>query len=492
MRRLVSSQSALAADRQAETSFGYPPELMMEEAGIRLQDRLESLEAGRWAAETAYLVGPGNNGGDGWVMARQAFLRGRAGVVVVEVLAPGSASCRLQATRAVSVGVPRVSWPSELANACLRSASVWVDALWGTGLQGPLRTTSAEVVAQLDALRAESGKPVVAIDVPSGLWDKRQTQEPVLQATYTLSPGPIKDFCFFPGHRSLCGQLFEVPLAFPRPAQAVARLVEEPDLPTLVPPIASQSHKGTRGHVALLGGAEGMTGALVLAARSAAAAGAGLITLGVDSELTSLVAPQVPAFQVRPVHTCDDLAPRFHALVVGPGWGRDESRSSLLAAWWNTTKPLVIDADGLVAWVGLGRPSRQAPTVFTPHPGEYLRLGVGEATVESAAALAVDRNVVVVLKGSVTWILGPDGRRSVWDGAEPALGTGGSGDCLAGVVGALLAAGLGAFEAAEAAVALHGLAGRTLAREEGWFTADRLPAALAKVASACRTASGRL
>jgi NAD(P)H-hydrate repair Nnr-like enzyme with NAD(P)H-hydrate dehydratase domain len=129
--------------------------------------------------------------------------------------------------------------------------------------------------------------------------------------------------------------------------------------------------------------------------------------------------------------------------------------------------------------------------VVTPHPGEFRRLGAGEGNpVEAAAALARERRVTVVLKGSVTWIVDPAGRRAVWDGANPALGTGGSGDCLAGVVGAFLARGLGAFDAARAAVVLHAEAGRALAEAGGWFTADRLPAALAR--ASCRTGAGPL
>jgi NAD(P)H-hydrate epimerase len=349
------------------------------------------------------------------------------------------------------------------------------------------------LVADLEVLRAATGRSVVAVDVASGLWAGRQASEPALTARWTLTPGPFKDFCFFPANRPFCGDLVEVALAFPRPAESSARLLEETDLPPLVPPVGPHAHKGTRGHVALVGAAPGMTGAMVLSARSAAAAGAGLVTVGLDPGLAGLVAPQVPAFQVRDVAGLASLFSRFDALVIGPGWGKGADRADLLNAFWNTDLPLVLDADGLAAWVALGRPTREAPTVLTPHPGEFLRLGAGsEATVSAAGALAAEVNAVVVLKGSATWILGPDGRRSVWDGGEPTLGTGGSGDCLSGVVGAFLAAGLGPFEAAEAAVALHGLAGRTLGRREGWFTADRLPEELARTSAACRTRAGTL
>lgn len=489
MRRLVSSATALAADRVAETKFGYPPELLMEEAGIRLQDTLERTILGSLPGPVVYLAGPGNNGGDAWVMARHAHLRGRSCTVVA--LSSSSSSCRLQADRAAAVGVPVVPWPSESAHAVLEAAAMWVDGLWGTGLSAPLRPERAEFLRELEALRRRIGRPVVAVDVASGLWEGYQGGEPVLTATWTVTPGPLKAFSLAPGLREASGTLIEVPLAFPEPAQAVAQLLEETDLAVLVPSVGPHVHKGRRGHVALVGGAPGMTGALVLAARSAAAAGAGLVSLGVDAEVGSLVAPQVPAFQTRTVSALVAASSRYDAWVVGPGWGRGVDRRGLLKTLWETSLPLVLDADGLAVWTDGGQPARSAPTVLTPHPGEFRRLGVGEPSLQAAVALANNTGFTVVLKGSATWIAG-EGRLAVWDGAEPALATGGSGDCLSGVVGAFLATGQGAFEAACAAVALHGTSGRRLARDRGWFTAELLPETLARIAWDCRTGPGPL
>jgi len=493
MHKLVSSRAALEADRIAETSFGYPSWLLMEEAGIRLQDRLEA-----WVAEgtvpegpTVYLAGSGNNGGDALVMARQGFLRGRTGITVVMVFPPSSEACRRQAALVRALGIPLYEGVAEAEDA-LAGASVWVDGVWGTGLAGSPRPERRAVLSRLEELRARLNKPCLAIDVPSGLWDGYRTGDPVLRARWTLTPGWLKDFCFHPEARNAVGKVLEVTLAFPKPAESSGELLERADLPGLLPRVASEDHKGKRGHVVLVGGAPGMTGALVLAARSAAASGAGLVSLGVDPGLTSVISPQVPAFQVREVDTLNHLIPRYDAAVVGPGWGHTQDRPEFLQMFWATDLPLVVDADGLAAWVSASPGPRTAPVVLTPHPGEFARLGVPGAPVVAAVELARNKNVTVVLKGAVTWILAPDGRRAVWDGANPALGTGGSGDCLAGVVGALLARGLGGFEAARAAVVLHGEAGRILAEHEGWFTADRLPEALARTAAACMAGLGRL
>jgi NAD(P)H-hydrate epimerase len=486
MRSVTSSAAALAADRAAETEFGYPAWLLMEEAGIRLQESVAS----RWpTGPLVYLAGSGNNGGDALVMARQAFLRGRRDVTVIQVFSPSSESCRLQNGWAAKTGVPLLNWPSSEAEHALNAAVVWIDGLWGTGLSAPLRPDRSEALVQLETFRSRTNVPVAAIDVPSGLWEGRAPTDPVLKASLTLAPGWVKDFCFYPASRELCGEIEAVTMAFPREALSSAVQFEESDLARLLPRVGAADHKGRRGHVAVFGGASGMTGAAVLAARSSAAAGAGLVSLGCDAEVIPLIAPQVPAFQVRPAAELSTRLARLNALVVGPGWGQGADRPMLLETLWNTGLPMAIDADGLAAWNALKLPVRDVPVVLTPHPGEFARLSAtgsrSDDTVRAASTLARERGVTVVLKGAVTWVLASDGRRAVWDGANPALGTGGSGDCLAGVVGALLARGLPGFEAATAAVALHGSAGKMLASEFGWFTADRLPDAVARTAAAC-------
>lgn len=493
MRRLVSSALALAADRTAEERFGYPAHLLMEEAGIRLQDRLEALAAsgevprGPWV----YLAGGGNNGADALVMARQAFLRGRTDIAVVRVFPAVGGLGRFQDGVVRSLGIPvlEVSDPQALAR--LRSAVLWIDGIWGAGLSAAVREDRAMVLAGLEALREQTGRPCAAVDVPSGLWAGWTPGDPVLRARWTLAPGWAKDFGFFPESRPFSGLILEIPLAYPEGAEAAAELIGPEDAGALVPRISIDGHKGSRGHVAVLGGAEGMSGALVLAARSAAAAGAGLVSLGTDPGLVSVVGPQVPAFQVRNSADALGRSGRYGAWVVGPGWGTTVDRIGFVAQVLASGRPAVFDADALVAWAALGPSVLTAPVVLTPHPGEFARLCPGSGpSVVRAASLAAERKVTVVLKGAVTWILAPDGRRSVWDGPNPALGTGGSGDCLAGVVGAFLALGLDGYEAAQAAVVVHGLAGRSLADREGWFTADRLPDELARVSLACRTSAG--
>jgi len=483
MRLLVSSSEAREADRQAELLWDYPSERLMEEAGIRLQLRIESL-VGR--GFKVYLIGTGNNGGDGLVMARHAYLQGDRNLAVVLVEAPRSPLALTQLKLVERLGFPLLEWSDPKTKILLERADVWIDAVWGTGLKRALEGPSAGRLKELESLRRSSNATVVAVDVPSGLWSGYQPEQPVLVASRTLAVQWLKDFCLNPESRDLCGELESLSVSFPEPAQSRSALLEPGDERTLIPPFARRAHKGTRGHVLILGGCEGMSGAVNLAAQSAAAMGAGLVTLGVDESLVSSLAAQLPAFQVRTSFQAWERRDAYDAVVVGPGWGRTPDRASLLLPWWESHLPLVIDADALQAWRG-GQP-RSAPTVFTPHPGEFRSLLQKDSfALSDAEAWARTQSAVLVLKNAVTWIFSPHGDRRAWDGSNPALGTGGSGDCLAGMIGALLASGSEPWTAACAGVAVHGLSGKDAADSKGWFTAEKLIEAVALRAYACRT-----
>ncbi len=213
---LVSSLAAHEADRFAEVSLGYSPLLLMEEAGIRLEDTLEDWRARKIvpSGPTVYLAGPGNNGGDALVMARQAHLRGRSGVTVVLVHPPSSESCRWQAALVRRLGIPLFDGVEAAAPALTDAAPLGGRRVgYGAGVGAP--SGRGEVLAGLEALRSRLGVPSVAIDVPSGLWEGFAAGEPVLSARGTLAPGWLKDFCFHPQARDTVGTPVEVTLAFP-------------------------------------------------------------------------------------------------------------------------------------------------------------------------------------------------------------------------------------------------------------------------------------
>jgi len=271
-----------------------------------------------------------------------------------------------------------------------------------------------------------------------------------------------------------------------------APLLEDPDIPgellegrsVRLPDLPPEAHKGRRGHLAVFAGAEGTTGAAWLAATAAARARTGLVTLFVDRALYGPCLPGFRSVMLRPLPEHEGASPelgRFGALLVGPGWGTDPGRLGLLQQLLRQGLPGVLDADAL-GLLGARRPGRAARLggrwVLTPHPGEMARLLGTEASslladpLPPLLAASRDLGAVIALKGHCTLIASPQGRYAVLDGMNPALGTAGSGDVLAGIVAGLIAGGLSAWDAARQGVALHAAIGERLFRERGFFLAE--------------------
>jgi len=480
MSRLVSDADQLAMDRRSENEFGFPPILLMEQAAARLWESLRDSSKQKPEGLVLVLAGKGNNGADAWALARYAFLDG-CRVHVVTWGAGSTDNSRTMSRLAAGLGIGVSSAENSTSFKLLAEASIVIDGIWGAGFRGPVRPSDLPLfVRWLEAL-ATIRVGIVALDSPSGLWWGAPADSPVVRATRTLALGWGKVNCWQPLYREHCGEIGVLKLGYPAAPPQAAELLEVATVRSLIPRLGPSAHKGTRGHVLVAGGAPGMPGALVLAARSAASVGAGLVSILTDSDLVALVAPQVPAFQVRELTPEQMGRVRVKSCVVGPGWGRGPDRAEALLGLLGLSVPTVIDADALVAWKTL-QDGNLVPSgvraILTPHPGEWERLGGGG--VDSAALSAQSLNTVIVLKNSVTWVLAPDGRRAVWDGRLAELGTGGSGDCLAGAIGGYLARGLAPYEAACAGVVAHGDCARGLAQESGWFTAEQLPNALAR------------
>jgi NAD(P)H-hydrate epimerase len=380
------------------------------------------------------------------------------------------------------LGVPSAPWGTAESLAAWQDSPLVVDGLFGAGFRGPLRPADGPRFAQLLVHQAAHPRTVVALDLPSGLWEEAPAGSPVLPADLCLALGWGKSICWHPRWRRLCGEIRVLPLGYPRAAAAAAKLLAAVDFLDLVPALPAEAHKGTRGQVCLAGGSPGMPGALVLAAQGASAAGASVLHLFADQELVEPLASAHAEFQVRPLAALASWKGRCKAWVTGPGWGTGANRAATLCEVLDQGVPTVIDADGLQAWKVLaeGVPF-PGPVVLTPHPGEWERLaGHADDALVQARELAARWNAVIVLKDSVTWILGPQGQSSVWDGREPSLATAGSGDVLAGIIGAFLARGIEPYAAACAGVIVHGSCGKELAGTEGWFTAPMLVSALTR------------
>ncbi|CAM5222550.1 Bifunctional NAD(P)H-hydrate repair enzyme OS=Castellaniella defragrans OX=75697 GN=nnrD PE=3 SV=1 [Castellaniella defragrans] len=462
------------ADRLTMAS-GIPGASLMAAAGAAVARAIQA----RWSSRpTVVLCGLGNNGGDGWIVAR--LLR-EAGWPVRVALWGDRA--RLEGDAAWAAG----TWGGEAGPAtpeALAGAALIVDALLGAGLSRAVSGALADLVAAINA----SPATVCAVDVPSGLDGATgQVWGVAVRADLTVTffrrkPGHL----LLPG-RLLCGELICAEIGIQ--SAVLARVAPDtwanhPDLWRAgFPWPRAGDHKYRRGHALVVGGGT-MLGASRLACVAAARTGAGLVTLAVPHGAWAIQAGALTSVMVEALPPEGGVAAavadtRRNALLIGPGLGRSESARTQVLALLATRRPCVLDADALTSFADAPQVllrALHARCVLTPHEGEFARLFAGEGDkLQRVSVAARISGAVVVLKGADTVIAAPDGRRVINDNAPPCLATAGAGDVLAGMTVGLLAAGMTGFEAACAAVWLHGLAAHRL----GWgLLAEDLPGAL--------------
>jgi len=483
---VVTADEMRALDRWT-IEHGTPGPVLMERAGGGAA-RVLRARLGRPRGPVVVVCGRGNNGGDGFVVARH-LRRARIPVEVWLAANPedvrGDAAGMLAAWRRGRNALHDLTGRGRveaLASRLARTAVV-VDALLGTGLNAPVSGLAAAVIEAVNRWAESSGRPVLAIDIASGLAaDSGRPLGVAIRATVTATFGCAKiGQVVYPGI-DYTGVLDVVDIGIPPAALAAVHprtsLLERGEVGRLLPPRPRDAHKGTFGHVLVIAGSRGKTGAALLAAEGAARAGAGLTTLAVPAALQAAFEGRVREVMTAalpdPGEIGSMLAGRA-AVVCGPGLGvTDETRAVVGEVVRRTPAPLVLDADGLniVAGTGLLR-ERAGPTVVTPHPGEMARLlGCETAEVQAdrlAAARRVARGegVVVVLKGARTVIAAPDGEAAISPAGNPGMASGGTGDVLAGIVGGLLGQGLAPFDAAILGVLAHGAAGDRVAARQG-------------------------
>jgi NAD(P)H-hydrate epimerase len=501
MRPVVSAAEMRALDRATIEDIGIPAFTLMETAGRAVAHVAMEMLADAGDAEIAHVAvvcGPGNNGGDGFVAAR--VLRD-LGVEAAVYLAVGRSSIRGDAAAHLAVyeragGLVRMlDTPQALGELgdSIAGAALAVDALFGVGLSRPLEGHFADLVSLINHARRR-----LAVDIPSGLdADTGRVLGVTVEADVTVTMGALKiALAGAPGFAH-CGTIDVADIGIPSgvlATQAVrAGLVEEGDVARWLPHARLLDHKGRRGHVVIIGGMPGMRGAGRLCANAALRAGAGLVTLATagdvvadDSVMTKALATNV-----------GELLANKSAIVIGPGLGQSEPAAGWVGEVLASGVPAVLDADALNLVAGIVEAVKQAagPIVLTPHPGEAARLlGTTVPEIEAdrlaaARALATRTHAVVVLKGARTVVCDgtlEDDHCSINPTGGPELATGGSGDVLAGAIGALLAQGLPAADAARAAVYVHGLAGEQLALVHGrrGVISSDLPVAIAGVLKA--------
>ncbi|HEY5923129.1 MAG TPA: NAD(P)H-hydrate dehydratase [Kofleriaceae bacterium] len=506
MRPVVTAAEMRALDRATIDDIGIPAFTLMETAGRAVAHVAMEMLEGSTGGHVAVVCGPGNNGGDGFVAAR--VLRD-LGLEAVVYLAVGRSSIRGDAAAHLAVyeragGVVRmVDTPQTLGDLgdAIAGADLAVDALFGVGLSRALDGHLGDVVSLINHAQRR-----LAVDIPSGLdADTGRVLGTVVAADTTVTMGALKiAHASAPGFAH-CGAVDVADIGIPSgvlATQAVrAGLVEDSDVASWLPHAALLDHKGRRGHVLIIGGMLGMRGAGRLCANGALRAGAGLVTLATAGEV---IADDSVMTKALAADLGEVLAAKS-AIVIGPGLGQTESAAGWLGEVIASGIPAVLDADALNLVAGVVETIKQAagPIVLTPHPGEAARLlGTTVAEVEAdrlaaARALATRAHAVVVLKGARTIVCDgtlDDDYCSINPTGGPELATGGSGDVLAGVIGALLAQGVPAADAARAGVYVHGLAGERLAAEHGTrgVVSSDLPVAIAGVLKAIPPATGSL
>jgi hydroxyethylthiazole kinase-like uncharacterized protein yjeF len=439
--RPILSAAEMRAAEEELIAAGTPVETLMERAGEAVAEA-----AWRYAGvpPTLIVCGPGNNGGDGYVAARVLQERG----VPVRVAATGEP--RTDAARAARAG-----WTGPVEDfATARPGALLIDALFGTGLARPLDPAMADKLGSL----AGAARLRIAVDLPSGVsTDDGALLSPVPDFELTVALGSLK-----PAHRLQpsarhCGlvAIADIGIDVPDPR------MWEIGRPVLAPPGAADN-KYSRGMVAVAAGE--MPGAALLAAAAAQRSGAGYVLLAGDAAGGAASLVKRPAADARAfARLLDDE--RIGALVIGPGLGRDRLARDRLDAALASGRPLILDADALVLLAdgGLGRLKRLAePAVLTPHEGEFVRLfgALPGSKLDRVRAAAARSRAIVLLKGADSVVAHPDGRAAIAPPAPAWLASAGTGDVLAGLIGAIRARGLDAFAAAQAALWIHGEAAR--------------------------------
>jgi NAD(P)H-hydrate epimerase len=489
---LPDAEEMRSIDRWAIEQCGVPSIELMERAGTGVARAVERLGGD---VPAAVVCGKGNNGGDGLVAARLLRDAGRR-VTVVCVAPPEEFAGDARVNLERLPGDPPVrldgsSWSGgESVDAgragALEGAQVLVDALLGTGFQGVARGEAAAAIAVIN----EVGAQVVSVDVPSGVEaSSGVVAGAAVRATTTVTFHAAKPGLWINPGKEHTGEVETIDIGIPRGAPVAPSIgLIEPSVLDLLPRRQAGSTKFSSGHVLVVGGSRGLTGAPRMAAHASMRAGAGYVTACVPASLQALIAgASTPELMTRGLPDSDGSfdsdgvadvleAASRGALALGPGLGRRERAAAFARAVASKAKvPMVLDADGLNAHAGhLGDlAQRSAPTVLTPHAGELGRLlSLESAAIERerlrhARAAAEQAQSVVVLKGDDTLIADASGRVAVSPGDAYGLATAGTGDVLTGVIGAALAQGLDAFTAAVAGVWLHVEAGREAARRVG-------------------------
>jgi NAD(P)H-hydrate epimerase len=505
--KLVTAEQMRSLDEAAINKYKVLSLELMENAGHRTVEVMLRRFGDPLGKKVSIFVGPGNNGGDGLVIAR--LLAAKLAKPVVFMLVPqeklqGDAAVNLDRLKEFPVPVIEISTEGDLENILptLKNSWVIVDALLGTGLTREVSGMFAGIITKIN----ESTCPVLAVDISSGL--NSDTGKPMgncIQADITVTFGQAKiGQVVYPG-RQCTGHLETVDIGIPHQAVTDADIkldFLDNDLQKWLPERPVQAHKGKFGHLLIIAGSLGKTGAALLCSIGGLRVGTGLVTLCIPYELNRIAqtslweAMTVPLksaahgiLSIEDYPVISAALRNKQAVAVGPGIGTaNETAELILKLYKEETLPMLVDADALNILATDNSVLSQAagPRILTPHPGEMARLtglsnqDIQENRLQTARDFANEHNVYIVLKGADSVICSPDGRTALNTTGNPGMAAGGMGDVLAGIIGGFLAQGLSAWQASCLGVYVHGLAADRLAAETaaGYLAsevADELP-----------------
>lgn len=493
--KVLTSAQMRALDRKAIEDLGIIGPVLMENAGLEIVRAITERFPDIAAEKVVIVAGKGNNGGDGFVVARHLFNRGCRPEVILLARqddVKGDAGLNLSMIDRMGISI-REAQTQELWEeraSLLKEATLLVDAIFGTGLTKPARGFYARVIEEMNQASAFK----VAVDIPSGLSsDSFEVIGPCLRADLTVTMAAPKIAHVFPPAEECVGELAVADISMPpfvfEDDSLKLEMVEQPRIVPHFRNRSRDSHKGTFGHALIIAGSVGKTGAAGLAGKAALKMGAGLVTVGTPRSCLSVVArsmlelmteplPETPdgTLDVRAVERILELLQGKDALMLGPGISTHASTAELvLQLLPRVDVPIVIDADGLniLARKPEVLKSIGGPLVLTPHPGEFARLlGISARQVvaeklELTTRFAQEHGVYLVLKGYRTLTAAPDGRIFINPTGNPGLATGGSGDVLSGMLVSMIIQEDDILEAILAAVFIHGLSGDLATRRFG-------------------------
>lgn len=489
--RVVTAHTMQEIDRQAIKEFGIPGLILMESAGRRCVDEIIA-EFGL-NGRSVIMAGKGNNGGDGYVIARLLVLKGWSVNVIVlaerEQIA-GDAAANLEKLPASIINYCSHEGQLSLHTEEIFHADVIVDALLGTGLSSDISGIYLEAVDLINA----SGRPVVSVDIPSGIHGTTgRVLGKAVKAFMTVTFAFAKlGHVLYPGAVHT-GRLVVADIGIPPKLMETASGHDFINADTIRPLLHRrdrQAHKGQFGHCLIVAGSSGKTGAAALSTNSAVRAGSGLVTLAVAESIHSILEIKTTEAMTFPLpdagrgHLSHSAFPAIKkllagkdAVAIGPGLGSRPGAYALVQILVETIElPLVIDADGLNALaedITVLKRKKSKQVILTPHPGEMSRLlgtsiqDVEAARISVAQEFACNYNVFLILKGARTIIVSPAGTAAINGSGNPGMATGGMGDVLTGIIVSLLGQGYAAWDACRLGVFLHGFAADMVAEEKG-------------------------